>query len=411
MPPAARVTDMHTCPMVTGVVPHVGGPILPAGHPTTIIGGLPAARIGDLLTCVGPPDTIVKGSPTVLIGGMPAARMGDNTAHGGVIVLGHPTTIIGDAGSGGGGGGGGGGTGGPGSSTGGDAESGTGATAAGAGEGGPGSPTQIAATTVRSQNTAAAESGRPLCELCQQEDSEGLGVPGSATQSSTPGSAPPATSPTTPTGTGTETPAATGEETPTEDTTKKKENLSGKSRVTWANSNAKKSNKVSDLAEGFRKNVQAFIKALEDAGATVSISTTKRSKKRAYLFHWSWKIGLSKCKASDATAMEGVDIEWDHGKDDESVAGAKEMIDGFGLAVPPKSKYAPSLSSKHISAKAIDMTITWSGTMKVKKKDGAEASVKYMEKVNENTKLHEVGDSYGVKKLKDDAPHWSDDGH
>ena len=101
MPPAARVTDMHTCPMVTGVVPHIGGPILPPGHPTTLIGFLPAARVGDLATCSGPPDTIVKGSPTVLIGNMPAARMGDNTAHGGVIVLGHPTTLIGDAGSGG----------------------------------------------------------------------------------------------------------------------------------------------------------------------------------------------------------------------------------------------------------------------------------------------------------------------
>lgn len=111
MPPAARVTDMHTCPMVTGVVPHVGGPILPPGHPTTLIGMMPAARIGDMVTCVGPPDTIVKGSPTVLIGGMPAARMGDNTAHGGVIVLGHPTTLIGDTGSGGGGGGAGGGAG------------------------------------------------------------------------------------------------------------------------------------------------------------------------------------------------------------------------------------------------------------------------------------------------------------
>jgi len=95
--------------MVTGVVPHVGGPILPPGHPTTLIGFLPAARVGDLVTCAGPPDTIVKGSPTVLIGMMPAPRMGDNTAHGGVIVLGHPTTLIGDAGSGGGGGGGGGG--------------------------------------------------------------------------------------------------------------------------------------------------------------------------------------------------------------------------------------------------------------------------------------------------------------
>ena len=94
MPPAARVSDMHTCPMVTGVVPHVGGPIT-MGHPTTLIGFMPAARVGDLATCVGPPDTIVKGSPTVLIGNMPAARMGDNTAHGGVIVVGHPTTMIG----------------------------------------------------------------------------------------------------------------------------------------------------------------------------------------------------------------------------------------------------------------------------------------------------------------------------
>ncbi len=98
MPPAARITDMHTCPMVTPgtpPVPHVGGPILPPGHPTTLIGGMPAARIGDMATCVGPPDTIVKGSATVLIGNMPAARMGDNTAHGGVIVLGCPTVMIG----------------------------------------------------------------------------------------------------------------------------------------------------------------------------------------------------------------------------------------------------------------------------------------------------------------------------
>ena len=95
MPPAARITDMHTCPMVTGVVPHVGGPILPPGCPTVLIGGMPAARVGDMATCVGPPDTIVKGSATVLIGNMPAARLGDNTAHGGVIVLGCPTVMIG----------------------------------------------------------------------------------------------------------------------------------------------------------------------------------------------------------------------------------------------------------------------------------------------------------------------------
>ena len=166
---------MHTCPMVTGVVPHVGGPILPPGHPTTFIGNLPAARVGDLVTCAGPPDTIVKGSPTVLIGNMPAARMGDNTAHGGVITVGHPTTLIGDAGSGGGGGGGGaGGPGGAGGGGTGEGTSGTAATAGGEGTGGSASPTSIATTAVQSANTAAGETGRPLCELCAEDDPEGL---------------------------------------------------------------------------------------------------------------------------------------------------------------------------------------------------------------------------------------------
>jgi uncharacterized Zn-binding protein involved in type VI secretion len=85
---------MHTCAMVTGVVPHVGGPILPPGCPTVLIAGMPAARVGDMATCVGPPDSIVMGSTKVMIGGMPAARMGDQTAHGGVIVLGAPTVMI-----------------------------------------------------------------------------------------------------------------------------------------------------------------------------------------------------------------------------------------------------------------------------------------------------------------------------
>ena len=93
--PAARLTDLHTCPMVTGVVPHVGGPISGPGAPTVLIGGLPAARVGDMAVCVGPPDVIAVGCFTVLIGGQPAARMGDATAHGGVIVLGCPTVLIG----------------------------------------------------------------------------------------------------------------------------------------------------------------------------------------------------------------------------------------------------------------------------------------------------------------------------
>jgi uncharacterized Zn-binding protein involved in type VI secretion len=95
MPFAARVSDMHVCPMVTGIVPHVGGPVLPPGAPTVMIGGLPAACVGSMCTCAGPPDVIVMGSSSVMIGGMPAARMGDLTAHGGTIILGCPTVIIG----------------------------------------------------------------------------------------------------------------------------------------------------------------------------------------------------------------------------------------------------------------------------------------------------------------------------
>ena len=95
MPSAARLGDMHTCPLVTVLVPHVGGPITGPGAVTVLVGNQPAAKGGDLLVCVGPPDVIVKGSTTVLIGGMPAARQGDNTAHGGVIVQGFPTVQIG----------------------------------------------------------------------------------------------------------------------------------------------------------------------------------------------------------------------------------------------------------------------------------------------------------------------------
>lgn len=96
MPPAARVGDLHTCPMVEASgVPHVGGPVLPPGTPTVLIGGMPAANVGNMATCVGPPDSIVKGSATVMIGGTPAARMGDTTAHGGVIAVGFPMVMIG----------------------------------------------------------------------------------------------------------------------------------------------------------------------------------------------------------------------------------------------------------------------------------------------------------------------------
>lgn len=95
MPPAARVTDFHVCPLVTGTVPHVGGPVIGPGEATVLIGNMPAAVVGDSVTCTGPPDTIAAGSATVMIGGMPAARLGDSTAHGGSIVVGEFTVLIG----------------------------------------------------------------------------------------------------------------------------------------------------------------------------------------------------------------------------------------------------------------------------------------------------------------------------
>jgi uncharacterized Zn-binding protein involved in type VI secretion len=105
--PAARITDMHVCPMVTpGLppIPHVGGPITGPGCPTVLIGGMPAAVMGDMCVCVGPPDSIILGSTGVFFGGKPAARMGDSCAHGGTIVLGCPTVLVGETSSGGAGG-------------------------------------------------------------------------------------------------------------------------------------------------------------------------------------------------------------------------------------------------------------------------------------------------------------------
>ena len=93
--PQARVTDMHVCPMVTVLVPHVGGPILPPGALTVLVVGLPAATVTNMCVCVGPPDVIILGSFTVLIQKLPAARLGDMTAHGGVIVMGAPTVLVG----------------------------------------------------------------------------------------------------------------------------------------------------------------------------------------------------------------------------------------------------------------------------------------------------------------------------
>lgn len=93
--PVARLTDMHVCPLLTGPVPHVGGPVLQTGCMTVLFNKLPAAQVGSLVTCVGPPDAVAMGSTTVLVGKLPAVRMLDPTVHGGQIIIGAPTVLIG----------------------------------------------------------------------------------------------------------------------------------------------------------------------------------------------------------------------------------------------------------------------------------------------------------------------------
>lgn len=186
---------------------------------------------------------------------------------------------------------------------------------------------------------------------------------------------------------------------------------SGAFWVTWANTNATNSNNIEDLEPVFKANVKAFIKALTDAGAKVTVTSTKRSARRAYLFHWSWLIALKKVKPADAPKLAGVDILWNHGVDAQSVAGAREIVNGFHLAVPPASVNPPSLTSRHIEGKAVDMDITWAGTIKIKNKSGKLVPVAFKADGNANAALHAVGATYGVIKLTTDEPHWSTDGH
>jgi len=188
-------------------------------------------------------------------------------------------------------------------------------------------------------------------------------------------------------------------------------NLSGK---TWWDANQdkdpyKKSDQISDLESDFQTKVTEFKEALEAAGASISIDTTKRSKARAHIFHYAWNIANGKIKASAVPAMTGVDIVWDHGDDTKSKAGAQEILTAAAVAATE-----PSLTSNHIDGTAIDWTITWTDDLKIKQKDGTEKKIKGPDNGGDhNTELHAVGKSYGVIKgifKKPDNPHWSSDG-
>lgn len=189
---------------------------------------------------------------------------------------------------------------------------------------------------------------------------------------------------------------------------------SGKYWVRWARINASNSDSLLTLDPSFLYNVVRFIFALEYAGAKVQVNETKRDPKCGYLFHWSWLISLKRVNPSQVPPLQGVDIQWDHGDKDKqykfSIQGASEMVNGFCLALPPKSNVAPSLTSNHFTGKAIDMEISWNNKIKVYKADWKTIEITYNHNPNYNENLISLGRSYGVRKLRTDRPHWSYNG-
>lgn len=182
-------------------------------------------------------------------------------------------------------------------------------------------------------------------------------------------------------------------------------NLSG---AAWWHANEGKfptSHSVDDLKQPFRANVAAFIAAMRDAGATVSIGATLRHPTRAHLMHYCVKVAKGQIAPGQVPAVAGCDIKWDHGNLAKSKAAAQEMATLFEIVHPA------SLTSLHIFARAIDMTIGWSGTLAIKDAQGAVKSIGAPRNGKENAALHKVGASYKVFKLVSDPPHWSDTGH
>lgn len=164
------------------------------------------------------------------------------------------------------------------------------------------------------------------------------------------------------------------------------------------------SHKTADLVPGFREDVEAFIAAMRAGGANIQISSTRRNKVRAYLMHFSWRIAKGEISAGAVPAEPGCQIIWDHGNAAKSRTAAQEMKDLFNIA------FKPSLTSNHIAGKAIDMTISWNGTLNMVDGQGRAVAVPPPSPGSLNAKLHQVGATYRVLKLLSDPPHWSTNG-
>lgn len=182
-------------------------------------------------------------------------------------------------------------------------------------------------------------------------------------------------------------------------------NLSGKD---WWRANQARypnSREIDDLESGFRSRVEDFIGALKHAGATVAVNSTLRNANRAHLMHYSWKVAYGEIDPQDVPKRTGISIDWDHGELDKSRSAAEEMVQLFGMA------HIASLTSNHIKGKAIDMNITWKGTLVLSRPAPLLTKIESQPRTGQSRELHEVGASvFGVHKLKSDPPHWSYNG-
>ncbi|BAT55441.1 Peptidoglycan-binding domain 1 protein [Nostoc sp. NIES-3756] len=180
-----------------------------------------------------------------------------------------------------------------------------------------------------------------------------------------------------------------------------RERLSGKN---WINSFLDRDS-IDDLASPFRQKVRAFERALQDAGATISVASVLRPPERAYLMHYAFRISRNEIAAQNVPPMPNVDINWVHYNNAISIQAAKDMVYAYNIA------YRPVLTSRHTRGLAIDWEITWNGTLKVKNANGNIVNIGEPCTSYENSALWQVGRSYGVIKLASDRPHWSSDGH
>nr|WP_298687531.1 hypothetical protein [uncultured Dongia sp.] len=182
-------------------------------------------------------------------------------------------------------------------------------------------------------------------------------------------------------------------------------NLSGKDWWRANQRNYPNSQDIDDLESGFRARVQDFIGSLRHAGASVTIASTRRNATRAHLMHYCWKVAHGDIAAADVPAMSGLTIDWDHGDAEKSKQGAQEMVNLFGMA------HIASLSSNHISGKAIDMNISWKETLVLTQPAPLLTRIESRPRSGQNRELHGIGgDVFRVFKLCSDPPHWSFNG-